>query len=311
MSTRRKPLYNFWQPRYWLMWLALGVFRIINLLPLPVQFWIGRRIGRLAYRSSSRRRHIALRNIELCFPQLPPAEQHDLVRRHFEALGISLIEIGMGWWTSDQKLSRITRFEGAEHIEQAVAEKRSIIFLTGHFTTLEVSGRVLRHHSPPFDAVYRKNRSDFITELQRRSRERSARQTIEKSDIKSMVRSLRERTPVWYAPDQNYRRKKAEWIPFFGIPAMTNTATSTLAKLGDAVVLPFFPRRLANDTYVLTVLPRLQDFPSDNDVVDTQRFVAILEEQIRQCPEQYFWVHRRFKTQEGEPDPYERASADS
>lgn len=311
MTTERKPLYTFWQPRYWAVWLALGIFRLINLLPLRVQFWLGRRIGILAHRLSSNRRDIATRNIEICFPELSSSERDELVRRHFEALGISLIEIGMGWWTSDRKLSAITRFEGAEHIERAVNEGRSIIFLTGHFTTLEVSGRVLRFHSPPFDAVYRKNRSDFITELQRRSRERSARRTIEKSDIKSMVRSLREGTPVWYAPDQNYRRKKAEMIPFFGTPAMTNTATGTLAKLGDAIVLPFFPRRLEDNSYVLTVLPPLQDFPGDDEVADTKRFVTILEERIRKCPEQYFWVHRRFKTQEGEPDPYSRPRASS
>lgn len=305
MSSRRQPLYNFWQPRHWPTWLGLGIFRLINLLPLKLQFWLGRRIGRLAHRLSAKRRHIALRNIELCFPQLSANERNELVRRHFEALGISLVEIGMGWWTSDAKLLSITRFEGREHLEKAVAEKRSIIFLTGHFTTLEVSGRVLRLMSPPFDAVYRKNRSDFITELQRRSRERSARRTIEKSDIKSMVRSLREGTPVWYAPDQNYRRKKAELIDFFGVPAMTNTATSTLAKLGEAVVLPFFPRRLEDDSYLISVLPPLDDFPSNDEVADTRRFVAILEEQIRLCPEQYFWVHRRFKPQEGEADPYE------
>lgn len=309
MSSRRQPLYTFWQPRHWPTWLALGIFRLVNLLPLKLQFWLGRRIGRLAHRVSSKRRHIALRNIELCFPRLSGTERSELVKRHFEALGISLIEIGMGWWTSDAKLLRITRFEGREHLDRAVAEKRSIIFLTGHFTTLEVSGRVLRLMSPPFDAVYRKNRSAFITELQRRSRERSARRTIEKSDIKSMVRSLREGTPVWYAPDQNYRRKKAEIIPFFGVPAMTNTATSTLAKLGDAVVLPFFPRRLEDDSYLISVLPPLDDFPSKDEIADTRRFVAILEEQIRQCPEQYFWVHRRFKPQEGEPDPYARSSA--
>jgi KDO2-lipid IV(A) lauroyltransferase len=311
MTTDRKPLYTFWQPRYWTVWLALGVFRLINLLPLRVQFRLGRLIGTLAHRLSSGRRHVATRNIEICFPELSATERADLVRRHFEALGISLVEIGMASWTSDRTLSAITRFEGAEHIERAVREKRSIIFLTGHFTTLEISGRVLRLNSPPYDAVYRKNRSDFITELQRRSRERSARRTIEKSDIKSMVRSLREGTPVWYAPDQNYRRKKAELIPFFGTPAMTNTATSTLAKLGNAVVLPFFPRRLQDNSYVLTVLPALQDFPGDDEVADTERFVTILEDQIRQCPEQYFWVHRRFKTQEGEPDPYARPRAAS
>ena len=148
---------------------------------------------------------------------------------------------------------------------------------------------------PPFDAVYRKNRSEFITELQRTGRERSADETIEKRDIKKMVRKLRKGRPVWYAPDQSYDRKGAAVIPFFGVPAMHTTATATLARLGDAVTLPFFPRRLHDGTYVHTILPPLADFPSDDPVEDTKKYVSVLEDHIRSCPEQYFWIHRKFK----------------
>lgn len=304
MSDKHEPLYRFLAPRHWPVWLGLLIFRLVSFLPLHLQFAVGRGIGRVAYRYSDKRRGVVRRNIELCFPELSANERQQLVQRHFAALGMSIIEVGLGWWASDKCLLSITRFQGAEHIEAAVAEGRGIILLTGHFTTLEVSGRVLRHHCPPLDAVYRKNRSAFVTELLRRSRSKSARTTIEKSDIKSMIRSLRQGVPVWYAPDQNFRRKNAAMIPFFGIPAMTNTATSTLAKLGDAVVLPFFPRRLDDGSYELTVLPRLENFPSDDPIADTARFVKILEERIRLCPEQYLWVHRRFKTQPGEKDVY-------
>ncbi len=305
MTDKQQSLYRFWAPRHWPVWLGLALLRTVSLLPLRIQFTIGRGIGRIAYRLAGKRRGVVRRNLELCFPELSAQERQQLVRRHFGALGISIIEIGLGWWASDKRLLGITQFHGAEHIEQALAEGRSIILLTGHFTTLEASGRVLRFHSPAPDAVYRKNRSEFVTELLRRARGRSVRTTIEKSDIKSMVRSLRQGVPVWYAPDQNYRRKNAANIPFFGIPAMTNTATSTLAKLGNAVVLPFFPRRLADDSYEITVLPRLENFPSGDPVADTTRFVEILEERIRLCPEQYLWVHRRFKPQPGEANPYE------
>ena len=304
MSNKQRVLYRFCAPRHWPVWLGLALFRLISLLPIQTQFWLGRRLGRLAYRFSSKRRGVVRRNIEMCLPELSAGERQQLVLRHFEALGLSVIEIGLCWWASDDTLQKITRINGVEHIEAAVAEGVGIIFLTGHFTTLEVSGRVLRLNSPPFDAVYRKNRSEFITELLRRSRSRSARNTIEKSDIKGMVRSLRDGVPVWYAPDQNYRRKNAAMIPFFGNPTWTNTATSSLAKLGKAVVLPFFSRRLEDGSYELTILPRLDNFPSKDPVADTQRFVSILEERIRLCPEQYFWVHRRFKSQPGEPDPY-------
>ena len=177
--------------------------------------------------------------------------------------------------------------------------------MAAHFTTIEISGRVLALNSPPFDGVYRRNRSDFITELQRTGRERTVANTIEKRDIKKMVRSLRAGRPVWYAPDQSYNRKGAEIVDFFGIPAMHTTATSSLARLGKAVAIPFFPRRLEDGSYEMTLLPPFDDFPGDDPVADTRRYNAALEEHIRSCPEQYFWIHRKFKDLPDEyPDYY-------
>ena len=155
------------------------------------------------------------------------------------------------------------------------------------------------------DAVFRKNRSEFMTELQRTGREVSADATIEKRDIKRMVRSLRGGRAVWYAPDQSYNRKGSEVIEFFGVPAMHTTATSTLARLGKAVVVPFFPRRLEDGTYELLLLPAFEDFPGDDPVEDTRRYIEALETHVRSCPEQYFWIHRKFKDlPDGYPDYY-------
>ena len=173
-----------------------------------------------------------------------------------------------------------------------------------------LTGILLALNMPPFDAVYRRNRSEFMTELQRTGRERSAESTIEKRDIKKMVRSLRDKRAVWYAPDQRYDRKGSEVVPFFGIPAMHTTATSTLARLGRAVVVPFFPRRLPDSTYEMTLLPAFENFPGDDAVADTRRYVEVLERHIRSCPEQYFWVHRKFKNLPDEyPDYYEDLDA--
>jgi len=182
-----------------------------------------------------------------------------------------------------------------------------VILLSAHFTALELSGRVLALNTPPFDAVYRKNRSNFITEILRTGRERSAEGTIEKRDIKSVVRSLRGGRAVWYAPDQSYNRKGAEVIKFFGVPCMHTTATSTLARLGKATVVPYFPRRFADGSYELMVLPPFDDFPGDDPVEDTERYIEVLEEHVRRCPEQYFWVHRKFKDL---PDKYPDYYAD-
>ncbi len=305
MPAERKPLHHYLAPKYWPAWLGLGLLRIVCALPNRVAFGVGRLLGRLAERLARERRTIVLKNLELCFPELSEAERHALARRHFEALGMSVIEMGLGRWASDDSLSSITTIDGLEHLQAALAEGRGVILLSAHFTTLEISGRVLSLNCPPFDAVYRRHRSEFLTEMLRSGRERSAATTIEKRDIKTMVRSLRAGRPVWYAPDQSYKRKGAEVIPFFGVPSMHTTATSTLARLGNAVTLPYFPRRLADGSYQLTILPPLPDFPSDDAIADTMKYIAVLEEHVRSCPEQYYWVHRKFKDlPDGYPDYY-------
>lgn len=310
MSDDRKPLSSYWTPRYWPIWLGMGLLRLVCLLPHRLALATGSALGRLAHRLIASRRAIVRRNIELCFPELTRSARDQLAYEHFKALGMSAIEMGLGRWASDAHLTAITRIQGVEHLQAAIAAGKGIIFLSAHFTTLEISGRVLALHSPPFDAVFRKNRSDFVTELQRSGRECAAADTIEKRDIKKMVRSLRAGRPVWYAPDQSYNRKGSEVIEFFGVPAMHTTATSTLARLGRAVTIPFFPRRLQDGSYELTLLPALQNFPSDDPIADTKQYIAVLEAQVRRCPEQYFWAHRKFKDlPESYPDYYSDLAA--
>ncbi len=301
----RRPLRHYWTPRYWPTWIGLGLLRLSCLLPYRWQLAIGKAIGRLAHRIGAERRAIARRNIELCFPELSAEERDRLVLEHFESLGASLIEMALGRWASDEKLTAMTTISGAEHIQAALDDGYGVILLSAHFTSLEISGLVMSMHCPPFDVVYRRFRSGLMTEIVAGSREVSARNSIEKNDIKSMVRSLREGVPVWYAPDQAYSQKQSALLPFFGVPAMTNTATGTLARLGRAKAVPFFPRRLPEGGYELTILPPLDGVPGDDPVEDTKKYIAALESQIRRCPEQYYWVHRRFKNRPPEyPDAY-------
>ena len=305
MSAARKPLSSYWSPRYWPVWVGMGVLRLICLLPHRSALAIGRLLGRLAHALGGSRRAVVRRNIELCFPELTPTELDALTFDHFKALGMTVIEMGLGRWATDKHLAKITKLTGIEHVHDALQSGRGVILLSAHFTTLEIMGRVLAQNMPPFDAVFRRNRSEFMTELQRTGRERSAEATIEKRDIKQMVRSLRANRSVWYAPDQSYNRKGSEVIEFFGVPAMHTTATSTLARLGQAAVVPFFPRRRSDSTYELTLYPAFEDFPSDDPVADTKRYVDLLEQHVRKCPEQYFWVHRKFKDlPDGYPDYY-------
>ena len=299
-TDERKPLHHYWTPKHWPVWLCLLLLRLTCLLPYAKQIAIGEWLGRIGHKYVHERRAITRRNLALAFPELSEPERNELALKHFEALGASLMELGLARWGSDRKHERLTRIEGVEHIERAVGEGRGIIFLSAHFTTLEISGRVLKQNSPPFDLVFRRFRDDFLTEIIRTTREVSGRLTIEKNDIKRMVRSLREGTPVWYAPDQSYNQKQSAVIPFFGVPAMTNVATSTLARLGKAVTLPYLPRRLPEGGYVLSIKPPLENFPSGDPEADTKQYNAVLEEHIRRCPEQYYWTHRKYKNL---PDP--------
>lgn len=305
MAANRKPLYLYLSPATWPTWIGLGLIRVFCWLPHTLALAIGRGLGWFAHLVGGERRAVVRRNIELCFPDLTPDERDTLARKHFAALGMSMIEMGLGRWASDEHLTAITKFEGVDHVLQAVNNGQGVILLSAHFTTLELSGRVMKLNIPPYYAVYRKSRSPFATEVLRSGRERSAAKTIEKRDIKSMVRSLREGMIVWYAPDQSYNRKGAEVIPFFDVPSMHTTATSTLARLGNAVTLPYFPERLPDGRYHLRILPPLDNFPSGDPIADTKQYVRVLEEQVRRCPEQYFWVHRKFKNlPETYPDYY-------
>ena len=242
------------------------------------------------------RRRIARKNLDICFPELSLGERKALLRRHFESLGCMLVEMALGWWAPLDKLERLVRIEGTEHLQDALARGNGVILLTGHFTSVEITGPSFAHQTPPFYVLYRKNANRLINQMLVRGRERSAAGTIRKQNVRLMLKCLRANNPVWYAPDQSSRGKYSALVPFFGHPAMTNIATSRFARMSKSPVVPYLPIRLADDSgYLLRLLPALENFPSDDVVADTLRINQVLEAHIRDAPDQYYWVHRRFK----------------
>jgi KDO2-lipid IV(A) lauroyltransferase len=301
------PLSRFWKPRFWPVWLGLGVFRLLVLLPYSVQVALGRLAGRWAERVLPKRRAIAAANLHLCFPHMGDRELRLILTRHFESLGISFFELGLGWWASDRRVRKLVRIEGLEHLRDATREGRGAILLSGHFAAMEIVGRALNLEFPQLAAMYRPHRNPLVDEMFRRGRARSVVDLIAKNSLRCLSGGV----SVWYAADQSYRRKWSVLVPFFGEPAMTNAALSHIARLSQSRVVPFFPQRLDDGTgYVLTIHPALEKFPGGDLESDARRVNALLEEQIRRAPEQYYWVHRRFKGRpEGYPDPYAQATS--
>jgi len=274
-------------------WLAL--LHTMTLLPLSWQLVAGKWLGRLFYLCARRRRHIALVNLALCFPQLTEKERLRLSRRNFEFMGQAVFETAFSWWAPASRLEGLYEIQGLEHLEQALEAGRGAILLSAHFTALELGCRLLANHIP-FHPIYRPHKNKVFEKVMRRCREQHIEKAIPRNDTRTILRSLKSGVPIWYAPDQNYGKEHSIFVPFFGIPASTITATSRLARLSTAPVVPFFTRRRGDGRYLLHILPPLTDFPSGDEVQDTKRINALIESEIRLAPEQYLWAHRRFKT---------------
>jgi KDO2-lipid IV(A) lauroyltransferase len=300
----RIPLYRFAGPRYWGVWLGIAIVRLVNVLPLPMQLAIGRGLGRLAYVFSRRDRRIARVNIDMCLPDLAPAERKKILEDHFASLGCALFETGLVWWASDARLKRLIRFEGLEHLQAALAKGKGALMLSAHFTTLEMGARALTLVGPT-SVMYLTPSNDLIAELSRRGRSRHTIQAVTSAQIRELLQNLKNNLPVWYAPDQRFTEKSGELVPFFGIPSASNVATSRLARISGAPVLPYFPQRRAdNRGYVVRIHPPFENFPSDDAVADTRRFHELIEANVRRHPDQYLWAYKRFR-REGF-DPYRR-----
>jgi KDO2-lipid IV(A) lauroyltransferase len=270
---------------------------------------LGRRLGVILKRLKRRQRRTADRNLRACFPQLSVLEHERLLDAHFEAVGMSFLEMAIGWCWPIERLLKIARIDGREHLERALERGRGVLAVSAHFTPLEVGVAVIESLGVNVSCMYRPQRNAMMDVLIRRGRSRFARAQIPRDNVRMLLRHLRENHVVLYMPDQTYLGNQSELLPFFGVPAVTNVATSKLAAISGAVVLPYFFRRLADNTgYVVNIGPPLPDFPTKDAAQDTRRLVAVLEDYIRLAPEQYLWLYKKFKGRPPEfPDLYGNA----
>lgn len=291
-------------PRTWPSWIGIGVLVALAHLPWSLQRVLGRGLG-VALRGLLRtRRDVAARNLALCFPELDAQGRKALLRAHFAALGIGVFEFARAWWGSVAPLRRGLVVEGLEHLEAARAQGRGVILISGHFTTLEVCGRLMCDHAP-LAGMYRPHAHPAMEWAVKRGRLRYAAAMFGRDQLRAAIRHLKQGGLLWFAPDQDTRRGDSVFVPFFGLPAHSLTSTHQLARLSGAAVLAFAHERRADGGYTLRLSPAFADFPSRDATADTARVMAAIEAMVRAVPAQYLWIHRRFKRQpDGAPDPY-------
>lgn len=293
-------------PQAWPTWLALGLMRVLVWLPIPLQLALGEWIGRAAGRLAGSRRKVVRTNLRLCFPDQSAVQREALVDQHFAALGRGLFETGLAWFAADRRLAPHAEVAGREHLDAALASGQGLLLLTGHFSTLEVGARVVVFAAGlPFHAMYRPYENPVMDFVMHRLRgARAGLPALPRDDLRRMVRALRDGRAIWYAPDQALDRKLSVFAPFFGVPTLTLVATSRLARMGRARVLPYAPERTARGWRV-RFFPMLEDFPGDDETADAARVNAALERGIAGSVAEYFWIHRRFKHRPpGVPSPY-------
>lgn len=293
-------------PRYWPLWLGIALLWLVVQLPYPVIYRLGNAMGRLALRLMKRRAKIAYRNLELCFPEMSEAERHRMVVKNFESVGMGVMETGIAWFWPTKRINRWMDASGLEHIRAVQDSGRGVLLIGIHFLTLEMGARMFGIHNPGI-GVYRPNDNPVLDWLQTWGRMRSNKSMIDRKDLKGMVRALKNGEIIWYAPDHDYGPRASVFAPLFAVKdAATTSGTWMLAKMSKACVVPFVPRRKPDGKgYELIILEPECDPPLDDAETTAAWMNTIVEKCILMAPEQYMWLHRRFKTRpEGVPSRY-------
>ncbi|GAB1597045.1 LpxL/LpxP family Kdo(2)-lipid IV(A) lauroyl/palmitoleoyl acyltransferase [Lysobacter claricitrinus] len=289
--------------RHWPM--RAGIALLVGLAHLPwwLQRALGGALGAVAFVLATPRRHAARVNLRLCFPELDETTRSRLLRDTFRDFGIGLFEFARAWWGGITPMRRDVVIEGLDQLRALQAQGRGVLMISGHFMTLEMSGRLLCDHVP-LAGMYRRYRNPVMEWAVKRGRLRYAAAMFANDEIRAAMRHLKQGGFLWYAPDQDMRGKDTVFAPFFGVPAATITATHQFARLTGCAVVPFFHRR-EGGRYVLRIAPPLEDFPSQDAAADSARVNAAIEAMVREAPSQYLWIHRRFKRRpHGEAAPY-------
>lgn len=293
-------------PRYWPTWLGVGLLWLVVQLPYPLIWRLGRAIGHVAMRLMKRRARITDRNLALCFPEMDEHARAALVVKNFESVGMGVLETGMAWFWSNRRIERWFTVDSTDAVKALLTQKRGILLIGVHFLTLELGARIFGIHTPGI-GVYRPNDNLLLDWLQTWGRLRSNKTMLDRKDLKGMIKALKKGEIMWYAPDHDYGPRSSVFVPFFAVSqAATTSGTWMLAKTSGAAIVPFVPRRKANGSgYELIILEPEYNPPLDDAETTAAWMNHIVERCVMLAPDQYMWLHRRFKTRpEGVPSRY-------
>ena len=287
--------------------MLLALLWVLHWLPLSVQAFIGRGFGALLHAVAGARRHIALRNVELCFPEMTANERALLVRTHFQWLGRSILERGVLWYASPARLKRLIHVEG--DVGLAERSERPVMWLVPHFMALDVAGAATQlFQQRRVNSIYQQQRDAVMDDAMRRGRLRFDNGDVfPRSDsAKPLLRAIRRGEAFFNLPDMDFGERDSAFVPFFGVPASTLLAPSRMARAMNMIVQPIVAEMLpGGQGYRVRFLDAWTDFPTDDALADTAAMNRWIEAEIRRNPAQYLWVHKRFKTRPaGEPPMY-------
>lgn len=286
--------------------LALGALWLFHWLPLGLQAAIGRWVGRLLYRSARSRRRVALRNLQLCFPDMAPEQREALARRHFEWVARSLLERGLLWYGSQKRLKRLVHVEG--EIGFAASTDQPVMWLVPHFVGLELAGTASAMQPRRVISLYQRQSNQVFDEALKKGRLRWNNGDLlpRHHNAMPLVKAIKRGMVFLNLPDMDFGPRDSAFVPFFGVPAATLLAPSRLARSLGMKVQPVLTEILpGGQGYRVRYLPPWDGFPTDDAEADALRMNRWIESVIRENPEQYLWVHKRFKTRPaGEPSFY-------
>jgi len=276
------------------MRLVLVLLWCLRWLPRSWVAAMGRGLGTLLFHWG--RRRVTLINLKLCFPQMSETERENVGRRVFQNLARSTLELGRVWYSPVENALENVKLVDRHHID-VWRGKKPLIVLAPHFVGLDMGGARFSQEYPEVFSMYSEQKNKVFDAALRRARQRFNNATLitRQQGLRPVLKALKDMQLFYYLPDMDFGPKDAAFVDFFGVKTATVTALSRLTAITGAKVVPLVTRQTP-DGYESRFYPAWEDFPTDDPFADARRLNAFLEERILEMPDQYFWVHKRFKT---------------